>query len=111
MIIQIEPWIGEEELTQLKRVIDSTYVTEAALTKEFEQMTKDLTGSKHALAVCNGTMALYMAMKALDIGPGDEVIVPNLTFIATANSVIMAGAKPVFCEVRRDTFCIDTDKA
>ncbi len=111
MIIQIEPWIGEEELVQLKRVVDSTYVTEAALTKEFEQLTKDMTKSKHVLTACNGTMALYMALKALNIGPGDEVIVPNLTFIATANSVIMAGATPIFCDVRRDNFCIDTKLA
>ena len=111
MIIQIEPWIGEEELVQLKRVIDSTYVTEAALTKEFEGLTQELTRSKHVLTASNGTVALYMAIKALDIGPGDEVIVPDMTFIATANSVIMAGATPVLCDVREDNFCIDINKA
>jgi len=106
-IPQIEPWIDDSELTQLKRVVDSTYVTENELTKEFEQMIKDLTGSKYAIALTNGTAALYCCLKSLDIGPGDEVIVPNITFVATSNAVIMTGAKPVFCEVASDTFCID----
>lgn len=111
MIIQIEPWIDEAELKELKRVIDSTYITEGELTKEFEDMTRELTGARHAIAMTNGTMALFCCLKALGIGEGDEVIVPNLTFIATSNAVIMAGAKPIFCEIRGDTFCIDVNKA
>lgn len=111
MIIQIQPWIDNSEMEQIKRVIESTFITEAQLTKEFESMTRDLTKSPHAIAMTNGTVALYCCLKALDIGPGDEVIVPNLTFIATANAVIMAGATPVFCEVKKDTFCIDVQWA
>lgn len=111
MIRQIEPWIDEEELTQLKRVITSTFVVEHELTAEFEEITRKLTGAKHAVAVTNGTMALYCCLKALDIGPGDEVLVPNITFIASANAVIMAGATPIFCEVKADTFCIDMARA
>lgn len=107
MILQIEPWIDEQELEQLKRVIASTFVVEHDLTAEFEQLTRELTGAKHAIAITNGTMALYCCLKALDIGPGDEVIVPNMTFIATANAVILAGATPVFCEVLPTTFCLD----
>jgi perosamine synthetase len=106
-IVQIEPWIDESELRELERVIRSTFVAEHALTREFEGLTEQLTGSKHAIAVCNGTMALFVCLKALGIGPGDEVIVPNFTFIATANAVILAGATPVLCEVREDTFCLD----
>lgn len=110
MIPQIEPWIDDAELIELKRVIHSTFVVEDKLTKEFEDMTKELTGSKHAIAYANGTLALFACLKALKIGPGDEVIVPNLTFIATASAVIMAGAKPVFCDIRNDTFGVDVDK-
>ncbi len=110
-IIQIEPWIDESELRELERVIDSTFVVEHELTREFERMTMQLTGCKHAIAVCNGTMALFVGLKALGIGPGDEVIVPNFTFIASANAVILAGATPVLCEVREDTFCLDVAKA
>lgn len=109
MIKQIEPWIDDAELVELKAVIESTFVTEGAYTSEFEKMCRALTGAKHAIAVANGTLALYSTLKALNIGAGDEVIVPDLTFIATANAVIMAGATPIFCDIRQDTYCIDSD--
>jgi perosamine synthetase len=110
-IVQIEPWVDEAELRELKRVIDSTFLVEHDLTQEFEAMTARLAGSKHAIAVCNGSMALFVCLKALGVGPGDEVIVPNLTFVATANAVILAGATPVLCEIREDTFCLDIERA
>jgi len=111
LIPQIEPWVDESELRELRRVIDSTFLTEHDLTREFERMTAELTSAKHAVAVCNGTMALFTCVMALGIGPGDEVIVPDFTFIASANAVILAGAVPVLCEVREDTFCIDVARA
>lgn len=111
LIVQIEPWVDKNELRELTRVIDSTFLVEHKLTREFETMTAQLTGAKHAVAVCNGTMALFTCLKAMGIGPGDEVIVPNFTFIASANAVILAGAAPVLCEVREDTFCIDMECA
>jgi len=73
-------------------------------------MTKILTGSKHAISMCNGTMAIFAGLKSLGIGSGDEVIVPNITFVATANSVILAGAIPVLCEIDPVTLCIDSNK-
>lgn len=111
LIPQIEPWIDGCELQELQRVIASTFLVEHDLTREFEDMTSALTGSKHAIAVCNGTMALFIGLKALGIGPGDEVIVPDLTFVASANAVILAGGTPVLCEIRQDTFCIDVTRA
>ncbi len=111
MIPQIQPWIDDSELLEVKRVMESTYLTENKVTQEFEASLKTLTGAKHAIAVCNGTAALYCILKALDIGHGDEVIVPNLTYVASSNAVIMAGAKPVFCPVRSDTLCIDVEAA
>jgi len=111
MINQIEPWIDHNELTELARVVDSTFVVEHDLTKEFENMTKELTGSKHAIAYTNGTMALFASLLALGISKGDEVIVPNITFVASANAVILAGAVPVLCEVKKSTFTIDINKA
>jgi len=111
MIPQIQPWIDDSEWLEVKRVMESTYLTENKVTEEFEAGIKALTGAKHTIAVCNGTAALYCILKALDIGHGDEVIVPNLTFVASSNAVIMAGAKPVFCPVRADTLCIDVEAA
>ncbi len=111
MIPQIQPWIDDSELEEVKRVMESTYLTENKVTAEFEEGLRTITGAKHAIAVFNGTVALYCILHALDIGQGDEVIVPNLTFVASSNAVIMAGAKPVFCPVRADTLCIDMEAA
>jgi perosamine synthetase len=111
LIVQIEPWVDASELQELTRVIDSTFLVEHELTREFEGMTAQLTGAKHAVAVCSGTMALFVCLKVLGVGPGDEVIVPDFTFVASSSAVILAGATPVLCEVREDTFCIDISRA
>jgi perosamine synthetase len=111
MITQIEPWIDDAELVELRRVIESTFVVEDTLTREFEDRIMALTGAKHALAMCNGTMALFCCLKAAGIGADDEVIVPDMTFIATANAVLMAGATPVFCDVDHGTLCFDIASA
>lgn len=107
MIPQIEPWIDDEELNQLKEVIAARWITEGKKTQQFEENLSAYTKAKHAISVCNGTVALYMCLKVLGIGEGDEVIVPDFTFIATANAVIMAGAKPVFVDIEDKTFNID----
>tara|TARA_B110000908_G_scaffold80909_1_gene96973 strand:- start:27162 stop:28313 length:1152 start_codon:yes stop_codon:yes gene_type:complete len=107
----LEPWIDSKELEQLTKVIESTYVTEGPLTREFENLLQKYTGSKHVIAMANGSLAIFAALKAMGIGPGDEVIVPNLTFVATANSVILAGATPIFCEIYCDNFAIDLSQA
>ena len=106
-IIQIEPWIDELELEELKKVVNSTFVTEWNLNKEFEDITALYTKSKYAITICNGTCALFCCLKALNIGEGDEVIVPNLTFIATATAVILTGAKVRLVDVNPTTGCID----
>lgn len=109
MIPQIQPWIDDHEWQEVKRVMESTYLTENQVTKEFETGIAAFTGAKHAIAVCNGTAALYCILKALDIGHGDEVIVPDMTFVASSNAVIMAGAKPIFCPVKAGTLEVDVD--
>jgi perosamine synthetase len=73
----------------------------------FEREFAGVTGSAHAVGVCNGTVALHIALLALDVRPGDEVLVPSLTYIATANAVRYVGAEPVFVDVDPDTWCID----
>lgn len=106
MIPQIEPWIDEEEVKEITKVVRSTWITEHDETAQFEEGIRKYAGAKHALAVSNGTIALYVALKALGIGEGDEVIVPDMTFIATANSVKMAGAEPVLADIDKKTFNI-----
>lgn len=108
-VIQIMPWIDEAELEALAQVIRSTFITEHQATRTFEENFQKLTGAKHAIAVFNATVGLYTALKALDVGSGDEVIVPDLTFVATANACIMAGGIPVFCDVDRRSFNMDPE--
>ena len=109
-VVQIEPWIGKEEAEQVREAVESTFVTEWKKTEEFEKKFSELTGSKHCIAYCNGTMSLFAALKLLGIGRGDEVIVPDITFIASANAVLLAGAIPVFVDVDRETFQINPVK-
>ncbi|MFA6529087.1 MAG: DegT/DnrJ/EryC1/StrS family aminotransferase [Candidatus Gracilibacteria bacterium] len=105
-IPQIEPWIDEAELRELEEVIKSTFITENKKTEELEKLFSEYTGAKYTVAYANGTMALFAALHSLGIKEGDEVIVPDLTFVATANAVILAGAKPVFCDVDKDSLGI-----
>ena len=79
--------------------------------RKFEAALAEFLGVEHALAVSNGTVALHLALVALGIGPGDEVIVPDLTFAASASAVIQAGATPVLVDVERTSWTLDLDKA
>ena len=110
MIIQIGPWIGKEELDQLNEVVNSTFVTEWKKTAEFEKKFCELTGAKYSVAYCNGTMSLFAALNILGIGKDDEVIVPDMTFVASANSIILAGANPIFVDIDKRTFQINPEE-
>src|SRR3990172_6209506 len=101
-----EPWLGEEELAQLTEVIRANWISEGAKTREFENRVAELHGTRYALAVANCTGGLIIAMKALGIGAGDEVIVPTFTFIASVSSVRLAGAPPVLVDVDARTATI-----
>lgn len=106
MIPQFEPYLGEEELELLTECIRDNWITGGKKVQEFERGIAELCGVKHGIVVCNGTLALYVGLKVLGIGPGDEVIVPDFTFIASANAVVMAGGTPVFVDIDPRTFNI-----
>lgn len=111
-IMQMRPLFGEEEALALANYMkEDGFLTEFKNTHIFENMIAEYTGSKHCIVVNNGTISLTLAAMALDIGYGDEVLVPNYTMIATPNSVKLLGAKPVFVDVERETLCLDLDKA
>lgn len=103
------PQIGEEERKLISKALDNNFPNEGELTIEFEKKLASLLGCKHAIAVTSGTAAMFLSLKALGIGYGDEVIVPDITFIATANAVEMTGAKPVLVDVDAETMNIGTD--
>ncbi len=90
---------GVEEEEAVQKVIHSRWLTMGAITQEFEHQFTELCGVKYAFGVANGTVALHLACLAAGIGPGDEVIVPALTFVATANAVLYTGAEVRFAEV------------
>jgi dTDP-4-amino-4,6-dideoxygalactose transaminase len=89
----------EKERQVVLQVLESRWLSMGEVTQRFERAFAEQIGAKHALAVSNATVALHLANLALGIGPGDEVILPSLTFVATANAVLYAGATPIFVEV------------
>src|SRR5688572_29126597 len=93
------PEIGAEERDAVLRVLESNYLNEGDVTSEFEQRAAEIFGAPYAVATTSGTAAIFLALAGLGIGPGDEVIVPDATFIATANAVMLAGATPVLVDV------------
>lgn len=106
----MEPWIGKEEKAEILKVLSSGWITEAKKTHEFEQMIADFVGSKYACVMFNGTVTLFASLKALGIGKGDEVIVPDYTMVASPNSVVLTGATPVLVDIDRQTLCLDLDE-
>ncbi len=110
-IIWWEPIIGKEEYKFIKLVFKNNFPNEGKLTIEFENKLAKLLKVKHVVAVNNATSAMFLSLKALGIGKGDEVIVPDLTFIATANAVEMAGAKAILVDVDPKTLNINVNDA
>ncbi|MBD3387520.1 MAG: aminotransferase class I/II-fold pyridoxal phosphate-dependent enzyme [Candidatus Altiarchaeales archaeon] len=98
-----DPEIGDREYELVRDVLARNFPNEGRVARQLEERASALIGSKHAVTSTNGTSALYMALKAVGVGVGDEVIVPDLTFIATANAVDMCGAKPVLVDVEPDS--------
>lgn len=109
-INQMEPWIDANEKTAVLEYLDSGgWLTEFRKTREFERMIAEYVGSKYCSVLMNGTLSLFVAMKALGISEGDEVIVPDFTMIASANAVVLAGAKPVFVDISLSNLCLEPD--
>ena len=102
--------IASEVEAAIKNVCDNSAFILSDEMKAFEAEFASYCGAKHGVGVANGTEALFLALKALDIGPGDEVIVPANTFIATAAAVSHTGATPVFVDCDPETYCIDASK-
>jgi perosamine synthetase len=107
---QFQPYIGKEEYESIKECFDANWITEGPKAKEFSEKLCKLIGCKYGVFAPNGTLSIYLGLKALGIGPGDEVIVPDFTFIASANAVEMVGATPVFVDIDKDTLHIDLEK-
>ena len=104
-------WVDEEDIEAVAGVLRSDWLTTGPAVERFERAVAEFTGARHAVAVSSGTAALHAAMHAIGIGSGDEVIVPPMTFAATANAVVFQGGTPVFADVDPDTLLLDPVQA
>ncbi len=109
MIPIAKPLLGAEEKQAVLEVLDSGMIAQGPRVKAFEEAFAEMCGVKHAVATASGTTALHVALLAHGVGPGDEVITSSFTFIASANSVLFVGARPVFVDIDPVTFNIDPD--
>jgi perosamine synthetase len=103
------PQVGDDELDEVRAVLESGILTQGPKVAELERMVADLVGVPHAFATTSATTALHLSLVAAGIGPGDEVLVPDFTFPATANVVVQQGARPVLVDVDLASFAVDPD--
>ncbi|MBR0914907.1 DegT/DnrJ/EryC1/StrS family aminotransferase [Bradyrhizobium japonicum] len=102
------PYLSGKEQQYVSECLDSSWISSRGdFIRKFEIQFADFVGVRHATTVCNGTVALHLAMLAIGIGPGDEVIVPTLTYVASANMIVQTGATPVFVDSIESTWQID----
>lgn len=109
-----KPWLGDEEKQELLNVIEENSLTSPSKeggkrVQEFENLLRNYLDVKHVIAVNSGTAALHAALLSLSITKGDEVILPSFTFVATANSIIASGAKPVFVDINKNDYTVDIE--
>ena len=103
------PYVDSKDITEIKKAALSSFLTNGPKLDSFEQKFKKFTKSKYAVGVSNATAALYLSLKALGIKKNDEVIIPDLTFAATANSVLQTGATPVLADIDEETLNISAE--
>jgi len=101
--------LREELRAAVDRVLDSGHYILGPEVSGFEQEFSAYCGADHAIGVANGTEAITIALRAMGVGPGDEVVVPSFTFYASAEAIPPTGATPVFCDIDRDTYCVTAD--
>lgn len=109
-IKQTEPYVGWREKRYLKDCINRKWLTEGKYAEKLLYLMKQFTGAEHMVFAPNGTLGIYLGLLAIGIKPGDEVIVPDFTFNASASPLHFIGAKPVFVDIFRDTLQIDVMK-
>lgn len=105
-----DPYITQEDVNAVTEAIKNKRLSQGKYVDKFEQEFANYLGCKYAIAVMNGTAALHLAVLAIDIKPGDEIIVPSFTFAATVNCVLYANAKPVFVDIDPNTYNIDPER-
>lgn len=103
------PAVGTEELAAIKAVLESGWITTGPKNQQLEEAFCQLTGNHHAIAVSSATAGMHIALMALGIGAGDEVITPSMTWVSTLNMIVLQGATPVMVDVDRDTLMVTAE--
>ena len=103
------PYLDDGELLGVAEVFNSRWLGQGATVTQFEKAVADYLGARHVVATNTGTSALHLALEVLGVGPGDEAIVPSLTFCASVQAILACGATPVFCEARQEDLNMDVD--
>lgn len=103
-------WLDDSDINAVVNILNSDWLTQGETVEKFEKAVAEYSGVKYAVAFNSGTSALHGAMNVAGVMPGDELITTPLTFVATSNSAIYCGAKPVFIDIDSNTYCIDTAK-
>jgi len=113
-VVPAKPYVDPRDLNAIladfRKILESGWFTLGEYTRLFEEMFRDYVGTRFAIAVNSGTSALEATLRALGVGPGDEVIVPVNTFIATSNAVLYCGAKSVFVDIEFESLCVDPEQ-
>ncbi|MDC9580891.1 UDP-4-amino-4-deoxy-L-arabinose aminotransferase [Xenorhabdus sp. PR6a] len=103
------PAIGREEIEAIEKVLHSGWITTGPQNHQLEQDFSRMFGCKHAIALCSATAGMHLALLALNIGPGDEVITPSQTWVSTLNMICLLGAEPVMVDIDRDTLMVSAE--
>jgi len=103
------PYISNDDKRVVKHSLNSTLLTDGPKLKKFEDVFAKYTGAKYAIGVSNATAALHLSLKAIGVKKDDEVIIPDMTFVATASSVLLSGAKPIFADIDKDDLGISIE--
>ena len=103
------PSITDADIAAVGEVLRSGWITTGPKTAEFEQKFCEYVGCQGAVALTSATAGMHLALKALDIGAGDEVITPSMTWVSTVNLIVLAGATPVFADIDKDTLMVSRD--
>ncbi|NLH41261.1 MAG: UDP-4-amino-4-deoxy-L-arabinose--oxoglutarate aminotransferase, partial [Planctomycetes bacterium] len=103
------PSIAEEDIAAVVEVLRSGWITTGLKAAEFERRFSEYVGCTGAVALASATAGMHLAFQALNLGPGDEVITPSMTWVSTVNLIVLAGATPVFADVDRDTLMVSPE--
>ena len=102
-----DPWIDDDDISMVIGALKEKRLSMGKYVEQFERLFAEFCGTNHAIAMCNGTSALHLALAAINLQSGDDILVPSFSYISSANCILYQGCRPIFVDVDENTFCID----